>query len=372
MVVLSLITSGERKSGRLKNYQHFFCPPSIVNNVFAAAGLHATSRFLSLPSTVPMLEAVDCFVDATEALCPPNKLGSWQSQQGCLSRVSREAGRILHRSFKRLADHPMAPSFHAAAFTETCNETFFSVVTMSSGAGRMTASTQLEWGQALPRAALRWLRNVVGIDSMLESVKFIRTNSTYVRHSHTVPQYVGLPVPPLSAGKNPKSQEEKEQAKVHAKLVSAARRTVVNLRQLRVRVTSTWKAGTNVGAVYHVAQPVPVEPREGNEGVSEDLQSDDEIDGQDENENDAYSRDDYLQVGDDVAVLAAPKAADGPFWLGRIAGISGEQIKVMWYQAQPDRGTYRKYDGQLDVIGVGAIIGKQQLQSLGNDLLSAG
>ncbi len=113
-----------------------------------------------MPSSVPLLQKAISYIDDMEALHPPTKLASWQAQQGCLSRVSRAAGRLLLQGFLRLAAHPIADAFHVAAFTETLNETFFSVVTMCSGAGRMTAATQLEWGQALPRAILRWLTNV--------------------------------------------------------------------------------------------------------------------------------------------------------------------------------------------------------------------
>jgi len=321
-----------------------------------------------LQSSLSKLSQAGEFIAAIEALCPTNKPVSWQSQQGCLSRVSREAGHLLHHGFSRLAQHPMAASFHAAAFTETCNETFFSVVTMSSGPGRMTAMTHLEWGQALPRAAQRWLRNLPGIENMFAAVKHMRSNTSYARHSHTIPQWVGLPVPLLFARKTTKSAAEKEAARLRSKLVSAARRTVVNLRQLRVRVTTTWKSGSSVGAVYHVAHPVAV----ASAGLVAAATTDEDDDSSDSGEEDdqlveAGSSDDYLQLNDDVAVLSAPGVPDGPFWLACIVGISGDQLIVMWYDGSPHTGSYRKFDGQLDVTGVNSVLGKPQLQQVGDN-----
>ena len=58
--------------------------------------------------------------------------------------------------------------------------------------------------------------------------------------------------------KERKTSQQKLVAKSFGLLVKDGRRTVVGLRQLRVRSTTAWKPGTSIAATYHKSKPSAV------------------------------------------------------------------------------------------------------------------
>lgn len=139
-----------------------------ARGVYSSAGLFHTGEFMSAASALPVLhESIKYITDGLEEeqmrRRGTRKGAQSQSTHGCISVVSRGALRLLCTGLERLTAHPLAEAVHTAATTEVVVETFFSTVTCCLGAARMTAPSQAEWGAALSRATLRWLRGLPGV-----------------------------------------------------------------------------------------------------------------------------------------------------------------------------------------------------------------
>ena len=385
-------TSGEWESDwGDKHFTYATISTRAMEAIYSAGGLWSTCSFSALPDMMEKLALAAEFIAALNEN-QMQRLGraTGQAAEGALSNVSRDGVLRLKDGFQWLATHPLRGAFHATAFTETVNETFFSAVTLCLGAARMTSLSQLEWGTAMIRASVRWMQGLVGVKNAYELGHRERHHYAHLRH---VPPlwFVGeesLEPPrrrPRTAAENVKLEERRV-------LVVEACRRVVRLRTLRVRSMCAWRSGSGIAAEYHDFRPraevssthtivagdgpATGARRAAANEFDEDENEEDEGDGAAESDGvddpevaagDCWVREEELQVNDDIAVLAEARAEDGPFWLGRLVSLGEDYVKVKWYErCEEEERVYEEYAGGANDVAVSSILGRALLQPSGS------